>query len=618
MRYLRQLGLCGLVIALMATITFLSGGPAAAADTDTLRVGDASRDLCLDVGYYAHRDRVDGARTQQWSCWGGGNQEWYRDGDQIRSSNGLCLDIHRPDFDNRRNGGKVQLWGCSGQPNQKWVFDGDMVKAKGTNLCLDVHAPHYNEGRNRGKVQVWACTSGNINQHWTSDIMDSGSTGGGSENVGSFYCASNDLEPGSCPVGGEIYKINSYRRVSTAPCAGNHWASGDRIEVRNGCRAHFNVSWGNTGSLNTQCDVNTAGRTPNSHCGLLTIDPDRVVFTGQPTSSTNRRPPITNSPNGDCRGQDDDVAVPCPANGGVGSFRVKCFFSHFGYADPVIAANPPANHNFHLHAFFGATSVDNNTDSAALRSQNQSTCMGGTINNSSYWVPALMDRQGEPVAPEHVFVYYKSGYELSPSQSSEADRKVHNQLPDIGTVATVSEQTHNEKFTCKVLTGSNPDRVNNYSDSSSRPQAPTLAGTNCQSGDLLVMNVRFNQCWNPSQTGLGVPLGRVTNGSCSPQLAIPKIEFQVYYKLPASVNNLRLSSDDGFGSNAGATLHGDWVNGWNRFFSDSNTGNDGWIGHCIRASRSCSNHFKPNTPTNWQRLGSVSDQSRASAGGLIH
>src|SRR6185295_4061675 len=90
---------------------------------------------------------------------------------------------------------------------------------------------------------------------------------------------------------------------------------------------------------------------------------------------------------------------------GVGAFRSVCEFSHMNYDDPIVY--PGQHGKAHLHTYFGNTSVVANSTAASLRATGNSTCRGGIINRSAYWVPALLDHLGRPVKPEYMDVYYK-------------------------------------------------------------------------------------------------------------------------------------------------------------------------------------------------------------------
>jgi len=122
---------------------------------------------CLDV---EDRSIRDGAKVQQWSCSGGGNQRWdvfERDRGYysiISQGSGKALEV----ADNsNQDGGIAQQNRYSGRDHQLWRLDraGDnryRLVSVGSGKCLDVFDASRADG---AKVQQWAC-SGGRNQAW--------------------------------------------------------------------------------------------------------------------------------------------------------------------------------------------------------------------------------------------------------------------------------------------------------------------------------------------------------------------------------------------------------------------------------------------------------------------
>ena len=101
--------------------------------------------------------------------------------------------------------------------------------------------------------------------------------------------------------------------------------------------------------------------------------------------------------------------APSASGDGTGAFRTVCDFSHMAFDDPIVYPGQPGKS--HLHAFFGNTGTNANSTAASIANTGNSTCRGGTINRSGYWVPAMIDTlDGTPVAPLSLIVYYKTGY----------------------------------------------------------------------------------------------------------------------------------------------------------------------------------------------------------------
>ncbi|HEX5109578.1 MAG TPA: RICIN domain-containing protein [Vicinamibacterales bacterium] len=122
---------------------------------------------CLDV---EDRSLRDGARLQQWSCSGGGNQRWeVVDRGRghysiISQGSGKALEV----ADNsNQDGGLVQQNRYNGRDHQLWRLDRSgsnryKVVSVSSGKCLDVFDASRNDG---AKVQQWSC-SGGYNQTW--------------------------------------------------------------------------------------------------------------------------------------------------------------------------------------------------------------------------------------------------------------------------------------------------------------------------------------------------------------------------------------------------------------------------------------------------------------------
>ena len=101
-----------------------------------------------------------------------------------------------------------------------------------------------------------------------------------------------------------------------------------------------------------------------------------------------------------------------------GGFRTRCLVSHFSYSDPIVHGAEATVDNAHLHMFFGNTgagagSVNGGTTATGtnhlLHPNHDSTCGDlGNSNKSAYWIPALLNDQGDAVLPHQISVYYKT------------------------------------------------------------------------------------------------------------------------------------------------------------------------------------------------------------------
>ena len=92
-----------------------SSGPTRSAQELTVYSGDSRR--CLDA---SGNGTANGTPVIIWTCHGGTNQKWNRNGDGTITNvqSGLCLEVSGSAT---ANGALVQLWSCTGGTNQRWA-----------------------------------------------------------------------------------------------------------------------------------------------------------------------------------------------------------------------------------------------------------------------------------------------------------------------------------------------------------------------------------------------------------------------------------------------------------------------------------------------------------------
>jgi hypothetical protein len=255
----------------------------------------------------------------------------------------------------------------------------------------------------------------------------------------------------------------------------------------------------------------------------------------------------------------------------IGAFRTSCEFSHMNFDDPIVFPGQPGK--AHLHAYFGNTGANSSSTAESLRSSGNSTCRGGIANRSSYWVPAVLDKNGAPVKPHSMQVYYKTGYEgIRPNQVNVFPQGLRVIAGDAKAAAAGQNRAF---WSCETYNG-HPNAV-----------------PDCQTGDKVVMMIQFPQCWNGKDldsTDHKSHMSYPVNGACpsTHPIAIPEISFNVYYTVPAGTRSStwRLSSDM-YDSKlpGGYSAHGDWFEGWDRQVAET------FVKNCDQASKDCKSHL---------------------------
>jgi hypothetical protein len=272
----------------------------------------------------------------------------------------------------------------------------------------------------------------------------------------------------------------------------------------------------------------------------------------------------------------------------IGAFRISCAISHMSNDDPIVYPNQQGA--AHHHTFFGNTSVNYKSDLNTFGSVGNSTCSGGIMNRSAYWVTSMINTEtNAPIAPRSVLVYYKSGY-IVPSELIKAPPKGLRMIA--GNAKAVDGSVNNNTgFTCHP--GPNSTRT-------SSPKTKTIpTGTNCVAGDDLMLTVLFPQCWDG--VNLDSPNHKdhmayasnnyVTANKCpaTHPVPIPEITVNEHFTVAATdkLDKWRLASDNYTfnGTNAGYSAHSDYVEGWDRTFIE------GIIKNCINAKKDCHAHL---------------------------
>jgi len=258
-----------------------------------------------------------------------------------------------------------------------------------------------------------------------------------------------------------------------------------------------------------------------------------------------------------------------------GAFRVPCEFTKFAFIDPIVY--PGIADKSHLHAFFGNAGVSKDSNYASLLTSGNSTCKGGTVDRTAYWVPAMVDTAtGKPVVPGGAMFYYKTGY----GNIDFSDIQVWpDGLRMIAGSITASEP------------GSGLDHIYRCSQRISSQAIPK-----CNAGEYLRMEVNFPECWDgknldsPDHKSHMAYRMAQDDRTCpaSHPVPIPRITFHVDYWVTAAddTSKWRLSSDMYDSSiTGGYSAHGDFDDGWDPVIKRQ------IVDECIRANKDCHAHL---------------------------
>lgn len=234
------------------------------------------------------------------------------------------------------------------------------------------------------------------------------------------------------------------------------------------------------------------------------------------------------------------VGIPAPvAHAGTDSFHTMCGMTKAAMDDPIVYFNQPGAS--HLHDFFGNTTTNASSTLATL-------LRGGTSCNLSadtaaYWVPALISPRGTVVVPDRVSSYYFKG--------------------DVGNAAIAPFPTG-----LKIVAGGDTNnlKVAGYACTEGMPisSIPLNCGRHAQMRAVVV----FPSCWDGRHTDssdhrshMAYPTGRGCPRGYS--IRVPKLVIHVRYPV-SNGEGYWLSSDAGYHTTNGMSLHADYFNAWNQ------------------------------------------------------
>jgi Domain of unknown function (DUF1996) len=257
----------------------------------------------------------------------------------------------------------------------------------------------------------------------------------------------------------------------------------------------------------------------------------------------------------------------------IGAFRVPCAVSHFAFDDPIVSPGKPGAS--HLHMFFGNSSTDANSTADSIAKSGNSTCAGGTLDRTAYWVPAMIDRAGNVIVPDSAIFYYKTGYlGIKPADVKPMPAGLRIISGDKN-LSSAQGQGH---WDCVETYIGHKDSIQDV-----------LNDARCGPGNHVQLSVSFPQCWdgvNPDSPDHKSHMANPVGGACpsSQPVPIPEITFNVRFPIPAGgTQDWHLSSDmyDYAKLGGGFSAHADWFDGWDQDTEKT------WIENCDNASKDC-------------------------------
>lgn len=257
-----------------------------------------------------------------------------------------------------------------------------------------------------------------------------------------------------------------------------------------------------------------------------------VVLTTAPTVSSEgaqaERPPS---------GVVVSAAVPEPPDFGV--FQVRCHWSHSARVDPIVA--PGVRGGAHRHEFYGNVSTNAHTTTRRLARRGTTCTRPG--DKSAYWAPTLY-KDGKRVQPNHVIVYYRSGFLKDASVIRPAPRGLRMIAGDAD--ARRPQST----------------RITQWSCDGDGPQGSTEVPPSCP-GVPLRLRIMFPNCWNGKDLDSAdhkrhMAYSHRHDNTCpaSHPVTLPTLQLGFRFDIRGPLDRIKLSSGSRF------TGHADFWNAW--------------------------------------------------------
>lgn len=327
------------------------------------------------------------------------------------------------------------------------------------------------------------------------------------------------------------------------------------------------------------------------------------------------------------------------ANNLNGAFRVQCGVSYYVRTDPLLNRGE-TDAMSHMHTYFGGdVPTDKGTDLNDLTAGGAgSTCSGGTINRSLYWIPTMLRDEGDGtftvVEPTNFLAYYKNSLNVygktnsvlfsrnkGISDKALIARAMPNALPDGW--YNLKMISHSYQGDARVEKGNSTqwECPNKSGGTSKRTNVMPL---DCAPNSTMRVQMWFPQCLNTKkQPRSAQESTRASNYSADGQLPwlqyaknqvnddgcpsdtaedtwvrIPTLSYAIYYKIDAGGNaNWELSSDHMMGDGRpGNSMHGDFMNGWNRNAASA------WYKDCLLDNKSCTNFYDSLGGDRWVKM----------------
>lgn len=262
------------------------------------------------------------------------------------------------------------------------------------------------------------------------------------------------------------------------------------------------------------------------------------------------------------------------------SFKVTCFPRGMAQNDPIVF--PGQAGRSHMHSFFGAKGVDQNTTTESLLSQETSQCGNhfDTVDLSAYWIPTLYKNDvavHEESGMHQLVAYYQRAG--GPNGALVAQAIPRGLKMIAGDMHATTPQT-NVSYVCAM------------SNDVGRQRGGVPDFLTCNPDELFIAKLVFPDCWDGRnldsanhKSHMAYSTGERSSCPSGHPVKLPQITFEAWYHgVNGPASSLRWSSGGAY------TFHGDVISAWNLAAAAN------LVNQCINVAFDCNPLSYPSIP----------------------